>query len=379
MQVVHKLIVWLLLALFAATAGAQVQQARGKASVTYQGRAATADDKARANLAAQLKAVEFYYAEAGQSEAENFDAVREKIVANPDRFILESTVLAEEDSPDKKQYTVSVRVSLNVANLRNAVKANSAVVKGGPAARSPLAFIFVSRMVDSTKSFDDRVYKRADATAEVKGNVATTEKGTEGESIRRGQISTNASTSASVNANASSSRTLETGGSTTRRSAESTWRLLPSANLAQVFTSTFARAGFKVSEAALVEPYTGGHFKVAAVENDYKSGMDLKSSTLQSMVAGMRTAQIPYVALGTLDVGMADKDPSTGLMRVSVTVNGKILDISQTIPDTIASVGPVQYAGTGPTEDEARTNALKLAANNAARELTSQVTNIGVR
>jgi hypothetical protein len=39
----------------------------------------------------------------------------------------------------------------------------------------------------------------------------------------------------------------------------------------------------------------------------------------------------------------------------------------------------VQYAGTGPTEDEARTNALKLAANNAARELTSQVTNIGVR
>jgi hypothetical protein len=76
---------------------------------------------------------------------------------------------------------------------------------------------------------------------------------------------------------------------------------------------------------------------------------------------------------------MADKDPATGLMRVSVTVNGKILDISQTIPDTIASVGPVQYAGMGPTEDEARTNALRLAANNAAHELTSQITNIGVR
>jgi hypothetical protein len=35
-----------------------------------------------------------------------------------------------------------------------------------------------------------------------------------------------------------------------------------------VFTSNFAKAGFKVSEAALVEPYTGGHFKVATVEND---------------------------------------------------------------------------------------------------------------
>jgi hypothetical protein len=379
MQVAQKFVLWLTLALFSAAAGAQVQQARGKASVTYQGKTATADDKARANMAAQLKAVEFYYAEAGQSEAENFDAVREKILANPDRYILESTVLAEEDSGDKKQYTVSVRVSLNVANLRNAVKASSAVVKGGPAARSPLVFIFVSRMVDSTKAFDDRVYKRVDENANVKSSAATSEKGTEGESIKKGQISTNASTASAGSASVQAGRSIETGGSITRRSAESTWRLLPSANLAQVFTSTFARAGFKVSEAALVEPYTGGQFKVAAVENDYKSGMDLKSATLQSMVVGMRTAQIPYIALGTLDVGMADKDPNTGLVRVSVTVNGKILDISQAIPDTIASVGPVQYAGMGPTEEEARINALKLAANNAARELTSQITNIGVR
>ncbi|HEX2545991.1 MAG TPA: hypothetical protein VHL79_14005 [Ramlibacter sp.] len=370
---------WLSLALLATGAAAQVQQARGKASITYAGKAATPDEKARANQAAQLKAVEFYYAEAGQSEAENFDAVRERILSNPDRFILETTVLSEEDNPDKKQYTVSVRVALNVANLRNAVKSNSAVVKGGPAARSPLAFLFVSRQVDSVKSFDDRVYKRVDEAGSARGSASASEKGTEGESIRGNQISTNASTSSKAAANFERSRSVETGGSTTRRSAESTWRLLPSANLAQVFTSNFARAGFKVSEAAMVEPYTGGHFKVAAVENDYKSGMDLKSATLASMVNGMRTAQIPYVALGTLDVGMSDKDPSTGLARVTVTVNAKILDISQAIPDTIASVGPVQYSGVGPDEDVARTNALKRAAESAARELTSQVTNLGVR
>lgn len=360
-------------------ASAQVQQARGKASVTYQGKLASPDDKARANMAAQLKAVEFYYAEAGQSEAENFDAVREKILANPDRYILEATTLSEEDVPDRKQYTVAVRVSLNVANLRNAVKSNSAVVKGGAAARSPLAFIFVSRQVDSVKSFDDRVYKRVDATDKARVNANVSEKTTEGERIRGNQISTNASNNTKGERSIERSASIETGGSTTRRSAESTWRLLPSANLSQVFTSNFTKAGFKVSEAAMVEPYTGGHFKVAAVESDYKSGMDLQSSTLLSMVSGMRVAQIPYIALGTLDVGMADQDPGTGLQRVSVTVNAKILDISQTIPDTIASVGPVQYAGMGPTEDEARTNALRLAANNAARELTSQVTNLGVR
>ncbi|MEF9965287.1 MAG: hypothetical protein RR749_07955 [Comamonas sp.] len=379
MQIIKKFLVCSLAAFLASSALAQVQQAKGKATVTYQGREASADDKARATLAAQLKAVEFYYAEAGQSEAENFDAIREKIVANPDRYILDTTPLAEEEVKDKKQYTVTVRVALNVANLRNAVKSNSAVVKGGTAARSPLAFMFVSRQVDSTRSFDDRIYKREDQKANIKADVQVSEKGSEGESLGRGKISTNASTSSKVSGSMQHTASIETGGSTTRRASESTYRLLPSANLAQVFSSNFTRAGFKVSEAAMVEPYTDGQFKVAAVEEDYKSGMDLKPATLASLVRGMRVAQIPYVALGTLDVGMADTDPNTGLMRVAVSVNAKLLDISQTIPDTIASVGPVQFAGVGPTEDEARGNALKLAANNAARELTSQITNLGVR
>lgn len=379
MQVVRKLMVGVLALFVAASSWAQVQQARGKASVTYAGKAATAEDKARALAAAQLKAVELHYAEAGESEAENFDAIRDRILADPGRYILETTTLAEEDKPDLRQYSVAVRVSLNVANLRNAVKAGSAVVKGGPAARSPLAFVFVSRQVDSTRSFDDRVYKRVDEKIDAKGNVNSAEKGSEGESIRKGQVSTHAAASKSESASLQRSASMETGGSVTRKASESTYRLLPSANLAQVFTATFARAGFKVSEASMVEPYTNGRFKVAMVENDYASGMDLKPATLAAMVQGMRAAQIPYVSIGTLDLGLAAKDSNTGLTRVAVTVNAKMLDVSQTIPDTIASVGPVQFAGLGPTEDEARGSALKLAAEGAARELTSQLTNLGTR
>ncbi|MCL2871376.1 MAG: hypothetical protein FWF41_00060 [Betaproteobacteria bacterium] len=329
--------------------------------------------------AAQLKAVEFYYAEAGESESENFDAVRDKILANPDRYILESTVLAEEDNPDKKQYTTTVRISLNVASLRNLVKANSAVAKVGAGEKSPLAFVFVSRQVASVKSFDDRVYKRVDES--VKGSVSetTAQSGVEGESLRGGQIRTNAATAARTDAAAARSQTIETGGSTVKRASETTYRLIPSANLNQVFSSTFTRAGFSVKDAAFIEPLTGGKFKVSDVEADYQSGNDLKPATLQSIASGMRIAHIPYVALGTLDVGSVDKDPATGLVRVSVTVNAKIYDMTQTIPDTKASVGPIQYSGVGPSEDEARGNALKLAANNAARELTSQITTQGVQ
>ena len=373
MQIARSLIA-VVLACFAATSFAQVQQARGKASVTYQGRSASADDKAKATQAAQMKAVEFFYAEAGESESDNFDAVREKILANPDRYILESTVLGEEDSPEKRQYTVAVRVALNVANLRNLVKANSAVAKAGATEKSQLVFVFVSRQVASVKSFDDRVYKRVDEKASVDVRGASAITGSEGESIRGNQIRTSESMSGQANLSANRSRSIETGGSTTQRSSEATYRLYPSADLNVVFTGMFARAGFEVIEAGMAEPSTGGRFSVAKVEQDYQAGNDLKSATLQSIASGMRAAGVPYVALGTLDIGAPGTDPATGLVRVGVTVNAKVYNVSKAIPSTQAAVGPVQFAGVGPDEASARGSALKLAANNAARELTSQLT-----
>jgi hypothetical protein len=375
MQVIRNLFIALSTAVLALSASAQIQQARGKASVPYTAKAVTPDVKAKALQNAQLKAVEMYYAEAGESESAAFDAMRAKIVENPDRYILETTVLSEDDNTGSKSYTVAVKISLNVANLRNDMKAGSAVGKAARNERSALAFVFVSREQDSEKAYDTRVTKRLDET--VKLDAAGKRNATEGESIRRGQISTNDAVTESVNA--SRSRTVETGGTRTRRASESTWRLFPSANLNQVFTQTFTRAGFKVNEASLIEPYTGGKFKVSMVEDDYKAGNDLKSATMQGITQGMKNAQIPYIALGTLDLGLADTDPQTGMQRVAVTVNARVLDVTQTIPDTIASVGPVQYAGVGPTEAEARTNALKLAANNAARELTAQLTNLGLK
>lgn len=378
MQITRSLLA-IVLACSAATAMAQVQQARGKASVTYQGWSASADDKARATQAAQLKAIEFFYAEAGESESENFDAVREKILANPDRYILETTVLGEDVVSDKRQYTVAVRVALNVANLRNLVKSNSAVAKAGAAEKSQLVFVFVSREVASVTSFDDRVYKRVDESVNVKASGSSSSKGSEGESIRGNQISTSESTSEKADFSANRTRTRETGGSTVKRASDATYRLYPSADLNTVFTGMFARAGFDVIEAGMAEPSTGGRFSVAKVEEDYKTGSDLKSATLQSIAAGMRAAGVPYVALGTLDIGAPGKDPATGLVRVGVTVNAKLYNVARAIPSTQAAVGPVQYAGVGPDEASARGSALKLAANNAARELTSQLTAKGIQ
>ena len=388
---VAKTIISLLTAACALQAGAQVQQARGQYTVNYKESIGTFDRKEapatvkqKARQEAELKAIEAYYAEAGQSESANFDAIRSKVLQEPGRYILESTVIAEKDDNKDYQYTTTVRVSLNVANLRNAVQAKSAVVQAADSEKSALSFVFVSRQVDSTKKFDDRVFKREDRSASLsvaqKDSNAVTEKSSEGESIQRSQVSTHGFSSRTetqgTDIAAKSTRTSETGGSTVSRASESTWRVMPSANLNQVFVAQFSQAGYDVIESAMVET---DKFKVADIENDYKSGNDLQPKTLRAVAAGLKEAQIPLVALGTLDVGLPAKDPQTGLMRVSVTVNAKVWDVTKPIPRTRVAVGPVSYAGVGPNDEDARSSALKLAASNAAQELSSRMTTMGLR
>lgn len=394
MQVIKRFLALLVVAV-AAHAQAQIHQARGQYAVNYKEhvgafdkKEAPAKVKQQAQQEAMLKAVEAYFAEAGQAEASNFDGIRSKILQDPGRYVLDSTVIAEDDNKKDFKYSVIVRASLNVANLRNAMQANSAVGKAADSEKSMLSFVFVSRQVASEKSFDDRVYKRSEASMQVSGQAgrqeasSTKEKTSEGESVRKSQVDTFGSKSekrddsVSIDVSAKAVATSETGGSTTRKASETTWRLLPSANLNQVFVSNFSQAGYDVVEAAMVE---SDKFKVSDIENDYKSGNDLQPKTLRAIASGMKEASVPYVALGTLDVGLPAKDSQTGLMRVDVTVNAKVWDVTKAIPRTKSAVGPIVYSGVGPNEDVARGNALKSAANSAAQELSSRMSTLAIR
>jgi len=172
---------------------------------------------------------------------------------------------------------------------------------------------------------------------------------------------------------------VETGGSQTRKASQSSYALIPSENLLTVFKKVFGQAGYKVVEAAYVEPASGGKLSIAAVENDYKGGKDLKPATKRDMVMGVRNAKVPYLAYGTLDASLPETDPQTGLLRVAITVNAKIVDVSDDMPEDVANVGPVVIYGVAAEEEEARTEALTQAATRAAKDLVSQLTNNGVK
>src|SRR6266404_9773681 len=357
---------------------ADVQYEQGQASIDYTGKSVPPAARMQAIQAAELKAIRTYYAKAGGSESANFDSIKDKVTSNLDQYVLDETIIEEQDRKDVHEYTVSLRAKLNVSELDNALKSASGHAGVPLAAKSRMTFLVVARQESTQTDFDAHTYQRVDVSSKANGATSVSEKTTEGESVSKSQVSTNGSKSVAATAEANTSLAVERDGSTMRKASETSWRIFPSANLDQVLIGAFHQAGFRVIEATDVEPYSGGKLHVVVVQEDYQSGKDLKSQTLQDMEAGLRNAKIPYLTLGTLDIGFANPDPATGLLRVPVTVNAKVLDLSDMIPDTVATVGPVQYAGLGPTEREAQINALKLAAQSAAKELISQLNSAGI-
>jgi hypothetical protein len=367
-----------LLLLTCSIALADVQYEQGQATLPYTGKSVPPAVRAQAIQSAEFRAIVTYYAKAGGTEAANFDSIKDKVGTNLDQYVLDETIIEEQDHKDVHEYTVSLRAKLNISELDNAMKASSGLAAAPMGSKSQITFLVVGRQTLTQTNYDPHTYQRADTDAKVSGTSSLAQQTSEGEAISKGQVATNGSKSVVTSGESNTSLTVERGGSTTSKAADYSWRIFPNSSIDQVLIGAFHQAGFRTAEAIQVEPYSGGKLHVVAAQEDYRSGSDLTSQTLQDVQAGLRKANIQYLMLGTLDVGFADRDPATGLLRVPVKVNAKVLDLSSMIPDTVAVVGPVTFPGLGPTEEEAQTNGLKLAAQNAAQELIGQLNSAGI-
>jgi hypothetical protein len=353
---------------------AQVVTAKGVGTVSY-GWSLSADDRDQAYRAAQVSAVERYFAEAGEAESENFEAIQPKVEENLDKFLLGTTIINEQDNESAKKYSVSVRVDINVAKLRNAVRGSSATAKAASGEKSQLVYVFVGREASSVRSFDARVVKRAEVEDDRTLEQSAAVKGAESEKIRGNTVATAASKESKASANYKRSVTRETGGSTTRKADDTSYRLLSMNNTKTSITSVFSQGGFLVADPEFVFDDS----EIKAVNQDFSTGNDLSPSTIRAVVGSLRKAQIPYLVLATLDVGIPQEDDATGLQRVAVSVTGRVLDVSGNLPREVASVPAVQYAGLGQDNASAQGKALKDAAMAAAREVVSRLNAAGIQ
>lgn len=308
-------------------------------------------------------AVSRWASQKGSSFLKNYELVRSEIEENLDDYVISSSVLTEDYDKKSKRLNIVVKVTLDDTRLINMVNGESVVANSATDEKSLLTFIFVSRRSDSIQQFDEKVYKRSDTT--------NAEEGTENESGGASGIAYQSKTS--------TSQEVTSGGSRTLKADKTTYSVASAAEINIAMSEVFGSAGFEVVDAEFVEEETAGLLSVDAFKRDFSAGDDVSGATQRNAAKGARMIDLPYLAVGTLDIGMATVDSSTGLKRVAVTVTGKMLDLAGRFPKTVAAVGPVQIAGIGPTTVEAERNALKMAAEKAASELVNQLNSKSIK
>lgn len=361
------------------TAHAEAASAKGSATVAYKGKIST-EVKQQALTQAKLNALDRYMADSNAAKTKNYDAIKGQIAGALDTYILGTTLLSEEGGDQKDgSYTVVIRADINANRLENALQGSSNMANASSADKSLLTFVFVARQQKSVQSFDDKVYKRQDVEVKESATLDAKRKTSEAERIHANKIETSDSINASVDAAGTSSIAVTTGGSTTKKADVVEWNVTNASEINSVMTGIFSNGGYEVVEAEYLEQESKGLLSIAAIRKDYSTGDDIASVTLRNTVSGVKTAEVPFIALGTLDVGLSDTDPVTGNSRVYVTVTGKVLNVMGRFPKTVSSVGPVQFAGLGPNNSVARTNALKLAAESAAQQMLDELNAKGVQ
>lgn len=344
---------------------AQVVSSKGMATINYEGKLRPADRQGAVKKAL-FTALQAHVSESSVAKAKMLAGRRDEFMAKLDTLIVGSTVLSETDNKDMQSYSVVVRAEIDAALLRAELDGGSVTANTSAAARSQMALVFVARMQDSVQSFEDREYRRVDIKAKSASSGSTVVRTEEGESIGDSRIGTSDTVSRTGNGRESFSGTVESGGSTTQKANKIVWKVTTAGEINSAMSGVLSGAGYEVVEAEYVEPQSGGLLSVARIRKDYSQGDDLSAEVLRGTTSGVSRAGIPLLAYGKLDVGIRTRDAATGLVRVTVTVTGQVLDVSGRFPRTVSSVGPVQFAGVGDTETVARTNALTMAAEKAA-------------
>jgi len=358
MQLRKIFVLSVVLLLLSSLAMAEIVKQQGVGQTTYKGWGSPSSDvKQEALEKAKKSAIGKYSASFSTAKMMNYEKIRNTVEADLDRYITDYRVIDDDTDKSAKRYSVVIDASINASLIEVELQKVSAVQNTSSDEQSLLSFVFIAREVTSRKSFDAKRSKRVVEESTVEESE---EAHVDGEQIGYASESLK-------------DTVRKTGGSTTQKSDQLEYDVSNAEDINSVMNGIFSSAGYEVIEAVYLQDESGGLVNVEDFMEDFRFGDDISGATRRNAAKGCRNVGIDYFAIGTLDVGVKDIDPVSGLTRVYVSVNGKIMDMRKRFPKTVASVGPIQYAGIGPDQSVAKRNALRQAGENAAKDLTSKL------
>jgi len=317
----------------------------------------TDKDKAKAIMDAKRKAIQKYSSQFDSARLKIFEPLMDKIMANVDEYIPESEILGIEENKASNRYEVILEVSIDESRIEKLLRENTtenAVAARRGKAPVALTFIFVARETKSVREFQDRVTNKV--VTETSGKASEAQEVSEdGQGIKGNYAKTDEAS-------------VTRGGSTLKQADQVQYNDVSRVSeIDSKVNEVFAKGDIQVSDPADVG------IDVEAMKIQFATGSDISGDVRKSTIESCRKAGLDLFAVGTMDTGLPGKDQVTGLIRVSVSVTAKITDLRRKIPVTVASVGPVHYAGLGPNAEDAKRNALIESATKATKDLVDQL------
>ena len=354
-----KHVIILFLSLLPLACPAQLVESKGIGEIVFQGIQPTVKEVANAMRAAQLDALGRYTAELSPTMQEEYRSMQSYCEANLDQYVKTVLTLDRQEDKKLKALKIVIRAEINTGKLKGDFKAQSKVAQlTSDHEKSTITFVFLSRKAQKVKTYGDR--KTVDSTS-TQGQSAKDEVTTDGGFIQK-------------NSQLTQGQTATTGSSTETLADAVTYVVASSDDLDGTVSRIFSTAGFELANAS--DLFDDG--LIGAFKKDFSQGEDASASTRQAAAKLCRDSEVKFMAIGKMDIDRNLTDPASGLVRVFVNVNAKVMNLTKKVPTTAASIGPVQFSGLGPTQSVAERNALQQAAEKASEDLVSQMRTKGL-
>jgi hypothetical protein len=306
-------------------------------------------------IQAKVNALRSWAASKSVATSALFSKNQDEIIANIDEFLLNTAV---DHKCKDKSFQLKVKGLVDENKIALLGKASQQNILGP---RSRITAVFLARKAASVKSYQEK-----------KTSIQSASDFAEG-----GDIVSVSGSSASSEGFSSTKNVTESGGSTVVKADKITWDVFRPRGLDVAVNQTFSSFGFKTIEVSQVASRFSG-FDLDAFTQDYTFGDNLEPGTLNNAFDAI-AGKIPLLVISTVDVGQKDLDPVSGEFRVFATVTAQVYKDDGFFYETVASVAPAQYYGTGPNETVAETNALILAAEAASTEIVQQLNAAGIQ
>jgi hypothetical protein len=314
---------------------------------------APADAEARAAHEAKLAAWRAYVAAQGTARQQAIAAHEAAFLANLDKLIIDTVVVATQKDADAHALKVVLRVAFNDESV-NQMVSKLTVGNGEQAARSQdssFSFLFMARKATSITQFDAR---RTDVRKAEAVNAGADDGGV------------------------TATRTMTSGGSSLQKADAVTYEVGSSQDVDAAMSEVLTTSGIEYVDYNDIVTNCHG-MAPKRFQSEFVQSDELSPDTRAAVIKAARECEVRYFATGTIDTEVASVDPVTGNQKVFVSVRSQLWDISKKLPRKIGSVGPKQYSGLGPNQNVAGRNALALAARDVIRNLVDQLNAKGIR